>query len=308
MNNDGLDPEIRAFRDALFADYASHGDPSDVVDRRAIGEAVRVRWVAGGPVMADTCDLRIAGVRCRLHRPVASQSAQPAIVYLHGGGWVIFSLDTHDRVMRELAAASGCPVLGIDYSLSPEARFPVALDEVASVLSALLTEAVALGIDPRRIAAAGDSAGANLALSSAIRARDEGRPLAALFLAYGAFDTERRESHARYGGADYILTPDEMDAFWAEYLLPEDRDHPLARPLHADLAGLPPTFLCIPECDVLSDESRAMAAAMAAAGVDVQSKVYRGATHSFLEASSVAAIAREAIGDAGDWLAHVLDT
>lgn len=304
--DDGLDPEIRVFRDALLADYAAHGDPRDVHHRRAIAGAVRVRWVEGGPVMAKTRDLSVAGVACRLHRPVGGSDPLPVILYIHGGGWVLFGLDTHDRLMRELAAASGCAVLGVDYSLSPEARFPVALGEIGDVLAALPGMAATLGIDPRRIGAAGDSAGANLALASALRARDAGRPLQALFLAYGAYDDRRRDSHARYGGPDYILTPQEMDAFWADYLLPEHHGDAHARPLHADLSDLPPALLCIPECDVLADENREMAARMTAAGVDARAIVYPGATHSFLEASSVSELARRAIADAGAWLSGKL--
>jgi len=302
MTDDGLDPEIRGFRDLLNADYAHHGTPRDRTHRRAIAEAVRTRWTAGGPAMAETYEPVLGGVRCRLHRPVAGKRL-PLLVYVHGGGWTIFSLDTHDRLMRELAAASGCAVLGVDYSLSPEVRFPHALDEIADVLSALPAAADDLGIDPARIAAGGDSAGANLALASAIRGRDAGRPLAALFLAYGAFDTARRASHDRYGGDAYILTPDEMDTFWADYLDEANRDDVLARPLHADLAGLPPTFLCIPECDVLADENLAMRDALAAAGVAVTATVYPGATHSFLEATGAAAVARRAVAEAGAWLA-----
>jgi acetyl esterase len=302
MTDDGLDTEIRQFRDELLAAYAAHGAPRDLADRRRIAEAVRRRWVEGGPVMAETHEIELGGVRCRLHR-LTGDPRLPTLVYLHGGGWTIFSLDSHDRLMREYAAAAGCAVIGVDYSLSPEARFPVALDEAEAVVAALAGAARDLALDARRIAVGGDSAGANLALGTAIRRRDAGRELAGMLLSYGAFDTVRRDSHARYGSDDYILNPEEMDAYWAEYLTADTRDHPLARPLNADLAGLPPAFLCIAECDVLADENLAMRDRLTAAGVPVEAVVYRGATHSFLEAARVSALARRAIADAGAWLA-----
>lgn len=307
MNADGLDPEIRAFRDALLGAYAGHGAPRDIAHRRAIAEAVRRPWVEDGPAMAATRDLSVTGIRCRLYRPLAD-GVLPLLVYVHGGGWTIFSLDTHDRLMREYAAAAGCAVLGVDYSLSPEARFPTALDEVETVLAALPDVADSLGIDASRIAAGGDSAGANLAIAAALRRRDAGQTLAGLLLSYGAFDTVRRASHDRYGSDDYILTPAEMDAFWADYLTDGARDHPHARPLLADLAGLPPTFLCIPECDILADENIAMRDRLHAAGVAVDAVIYPGATHSFLEAARVSSVARRAIADASAWLRRCFGT
>lgn len=302
MIDDGLDPEIRQFRDALLGDYAAQGTPRDRSHRRAIAETVRVRWVEGGPTMAETRKLSVAGIRCRLHRPNADRPL-PVLVYLHGGGWTLFSLDTHDRLMRELAAAAGCAVLGVDYSLSPEHRYPVALNEVVAVLQALPEQGEALGIDTRRIAVGGDSAGANLALAAALRCRGEGPRLAAMLLAYGAYDTQRRDSHDLYGDeAHYILTPDEMDAFWADYLAPGTECDPLARPLLADLSGLPPAFLSVAQCDVLADENLAVRDAMIAAGVAVDARVYAGATHSFLEAVSISALARRALAEGGAWL------
>ena len=306
MQDDGLDPEIRAFRDEILSAYSTQGAPRDRAHRRRIAEAVRAPWTAGGPAMHETHELEVAGVRCRLHLP-SNEPDLPVLVYLHGGGWTIFSIDTHDRLMREYAAAAGCAVLGVDYSLSPEVRFPVALRESVAVVQALPTLADTFPIDASRIAVGGDSAGANLAVGTALLCRDAGVHLAGMLLSYGAFDTERRASHARYGSDDYILNAEEMDAFWADYLKDEDRANPLARPLLADLGGLPPAFRCIAQCDVLSDENRAMRDRLADAGVAVEAVIYPGATHSFLEAARVSSLARRAIGDAGSWLARILE-
>ena len=304
---DEIDPDIRAFLSRTSADYAqlSHGEELDLARRRAVAERVREPWTSGGPTMAATETLTVEpfSTRIRIHRPTDA-GPLPALVYLHGGGWTLFSIDTHDRLMREYAARSGCAVVGVDYSLSPEVRFPVALDEAQAVCAWLGEHGAAHGIDAGRLALGGDSAGANLALSTALRLRDAGRDAAALLLNYGAFDTVERASHARFDGDRFMLTVPEMAAFWENYLGPDGaaREHPLARPMLADLHGLPPAFLCIAECDILADENRVMADRLRDAGVNVTATVYPGATHSFLEAVEISALADRALGEAADWL------
>jgi len=129
----------------------------------------------------------------------------------------------------------------------------------------------------------------------------------ALLLNYGAWDGAWTPSYARYGdGERYMLTGPEMDDFWASYLGEAPVQDPLARPLHAQLAGLPPGWLCVAECDVLLDENRAMAARLADAGVPAELRVYAGATHSFLEAVAVSKLADRAIAEASQWLAAIL--
>lgn len=306
MNGDDIDPDIREFVARVNAAYAEHlGDGTvDFPARRAAAEKVREPWRSGGPAMASTQDRAVgpSGIGVRIHKPT-TEEALPALVYIHGGGWTTFSLDTHDRLMREYAARAGCAVVGVDYSLSPEARFPVALDEIAEVLAWLRDKGASIGLDPRRLAIGGDSAGGNLSVASMIRARDRGEPLVqAMLLSYGAFDEEVRDTHTRYGGEAYMLTPQEMDDFWRNYRGEDRSPDPVARPLLADLTGLPPTFLCIPECDILADENREMARRLGEAGVEVAAKVYPGATHSFLEAVSISPLADRALADASTWL------
>jgi acetyl esterase len=307
---DDIDPDIRRFAERLQADYAERlTDPAiDLPRRRAVAEEVRAPWRAGGPAMASTEERRVgpSGVRVRIHRPTGA-ALLPVLVYNHGGGWTTFSLDTHDRLMREYAHRAGCAVVGVDYSLSPEVRFPRALEEIAEVLAWLRAEGTAAGLDATRVAIGGDSAGANLSLASMIRARDRGEPLVqAMLLNYGAFDEAPRDSHARYGGEGYMLAPDEMDWFWRNYRGQDRSIDPLAHPLHARLDGLPPAFLCIAECDILADENREMARLLAEAGVEVTAEVYRGATHSFLEAVSISALADRALTEESDWLKRTL--
>jgi acetyl esterase len=310
MNGDDIDPQVREFVRRVAAGYLDvMGDAElDMAERRAAAEIVRAPWREGGPAMASTDERRVgpSAVRVRIHRP-NEEAVLPALIYLHGGGWTTFSLDTHDRLTREYAARAGCAVVAIDYSLSPEARFPRALDEIAEVLAWLAAEGVAAGIDAGRLAIGGDSAGANLAIASMIRARDRSERLVrGMLLNYGAFDEEQRESHTRFSHEAYMLDAAEMDAFWRNYRGEDRSPDPLARPLLADLAGLPPAFLCIAECDILADENREMARRLARAGVEVRSEIYRGATHSFLEAVSISALADRALHDASDWLEEVL--
>jgi len=305
---DDVDPEIRGFIAALNHGYGqfSDFDALPLPERRAAAETVRERWRAGGPVMAETTETVIAGCRARLHRPhmEARTAPPPALLYIHGGGWTMFSIETHDRLMREYAARAGIVVIGIDYSLSPEAKYPVALNEVVNAFRALRRDAATFGIDRAAIAIGGDSAGANLSVAACLALRAANEPLpVAMLLNYGAFDPAATPSYARFDGPTYMLTIAEMDRFWDNYTADSAAlTDPLVAPLKADLAGLPATFLAIAECDILADANLAMAARLKAAGVAVEAQVYRGATHSFLEAMSIAALADRALDDAAHWL------
>lgn len=304
-----IDPDIRKFVRIANEAYArlSEGKDLTIPRMREIAEEVRAPWRAGGPEMADTSEFRIGPslIRVRHYRPVVADRL-PVLIYIHGGGWTNFSLDTHDRLMREYAARSGGAVLGIDYSLSPENPFPRALEELAEVLQWIAVSGERVGIDPDRVAVGGDSAGANLSLAVSMLARDRGLPMPrAMLLNYGAFDETRRASHDRYGSDAYMLTPDEMDWFWRNYRGEERGPDPLATPLHGEFHDLPPAFLCIAECDILADENMVVAEKLMAAGGDVTARVYAGATHSFLEAMSISPLAERALDEASDWLKAV---
>lgn len=310
-----LDPEIRAFVTAMGAAWATHPDLATVTpaEARRIAEAVRAPWTRGGPEMAAVVEHVLptdAGpVRVRCYDP-GPPGVKPGLVWLHGGGWTIFSIDTHDRVTRELAARAGVTVVAVDYAMSPEAKFPVALSQVCGVVRYLSSHGPGLGVAPSRLALGGDSAGANLSVSACVRLRDSGTGAspAALALAYGVF--ERRsspEAIERYGGAGYMLGAGEMEQFWRNYLADEiEADDPLVSPVLADLRGLPPSFLVVPTCDVLAEQSDRMAERLAAAGVKVRMEHYEGATHSFLEAVSVSRLADRALADTAAWLAAKL--
>jgi len=312
-----LDREISIFVERISAAWAEHPpfETLPIGEARRLAEQIRVPWREGGPTMARTSDHFIptltGPLRIRLYDPGVEAPA-PALIYLHGGGFILFSLDTHDRLMREYAAAGAFAVLGVDYPLSPEARYPKALDQIVELIDWLYGGgAEPLGIDPQRLAIGGDSAGGNLSVATALRLRDRGTPdrLKGLLLNYGAFATQSSdEAEARFGGPGAVLQRAEMDHYFASYLGSEGTrfPEPYAAPLLADLHGLPPALLVIPECDLLAEQSYAMAQRMEEAGVDVRWIVYPGATHSFLEAMSVAQVARRAIRDGADWVKEML--
>ena len=309
VQDDIADADIRRFVDAVNAAYVEHAAPAgaSMAVRREVAERVRQSWREGGPIMAETREMDMDGVRLRLHRPVADAKL-PVMLYIHGGGWTLFSIDTHDRLMREYAARAGVAVLGIDYSLSPESKFPVALEQCAAALDWIVAEAGALNLDAKRVLIGGDSAGANLSVATCLLQRQRGHPLpTAMLLNYGAFAPERTPSYSRFGAGDYSLESDEMDAFWAAYVDgPEQLANPLVAPLRADLAGLPPAFLAIAECDILADCNDAFARKLEEAGVPARAVTYAGATHSFLEAVSIAPLASRAIDEQAAWIRDIL--
>ena len=306
-----LDPGVRDFIRITGEAYVTHGQGVEKtpVTARQIAEKVRAPWVTGGPVMFSTIEQSVptphGDVRIRIYNPDGAAN-KPALIYIHGGGWVMFSLDTHDRIMREYAARAGICVIGVDYLLSPEARFPVALEQVVAVIHHVREHASTLGIDPDRLALGGDSAGANLSLSTALHMRDTSadKGLRALVLNYGAFGVDLSADDVRkYGGPEHMLTAEEMAYFWSQYLADDsDRTNPLAVPLLADLHNLPPVFLCVPQCDVLTTQSLILDGRLKASGNQVSTTIYEGATHSFLEAVSISGVAEKAFGDASAWL------
>lgn len=306
-----LDPEIRTFITTLVADWACHPPlmSLSLPQAREVAERVRARWTAGGPVMHSTLDSSIptasGQLAVRVYHPRADRPL-PALIYLHGGGFTLFSIDTHDRLMREYAARGGFAVIGVDYPLSPEAKYPTALDQIVDLVRWLGANGAALGVDPTRLALGGDSAGANLTLATCLRLRDAGEPerIAGMLLNYGAFTSNcSDEAEAVNGGPDAVLNREEMNFYFSNYVSePSQLEDPLVCPGLAELAGLPSAMLIIPERDLLAEQSIAMVERMERAGLDVSSKIYPGATHSFLEAMSVSSLAREAIAEGAEWL------
>lgn len=310
-----LDPEIHGFVGRMQAAWASHPPfmTLPLAEARAVAEQVRAPWRQGGPAMARVTELAVptpgGAMTVRLLDPGVTQPAA-ALIYLHGGGFTLFSIESHDRLMREYAAAAGIVVLGVDYPLSPEAKYPAALDAIVALVDWLGTHGAAHGIDPARLAIGGDSAGGNLALATALTLRDrgDGDRIAALLLNYGAFsEICSDEAEAANGGPGSVIDRAEVQYYFENYVRSaRDLADPYACPAHASLERLPPVFLVVPERDVLAEQSLVMAERLAEAGVAVRSKLYPGATHSFLEAMSVAQVARDGIADGAAFLRETL--
>jgi acetyl esterase len=311
--NVNWDPDMRAARDLMELAAAKYppvqvAEPLD--DHRRVNDTLQLVWARGGPAMAMTEDLWVFAhgrrVLCRLHRPTAAGTL-PALVWFHGGGWVWSSIDTHDRLVRELAAASGLAAISVDYALSPEARFPQALLECVGVLRRLAAEADGWGIDPARIVVGGDSAGGNLALAAALMLRDEGGPtLGGILAVYPVTELGADTASYRDFAEGYGLTAEAMRTYRDLYLRdPGDRTNPLAAPARADLASLPPTLIQLAELDVLRCDGEILAERMRAAGVDVTLETYPGVLHGFMRLSEAVGAARTGIASAGAWLRRV---
>jgi acetyl esterase len=223
-------------------------------------------------------------LRLRLYWPQAAGPA-PAIVYYHGGGHVIGSLDTHDFVARNLCAGSGALVASVDYRMGPEHKFPAAVDDSFAALKWVHANADSLGADPGRIAVHGDSAGANLAAVVALLARDAGGPKLLLqSLVYPVADYSLvGDSYERYAQGYGILTKRAMVWFREHYLhTPEDANDWRASPINApSLGGVAPAIVITAECDVLHDDGQRYAEALRGAGVPVEYKEYPGMIHAF---------------------------
>lgn len=233
------------------------------------------RVIPGGP----NGDLEI-----HIVRPPDATGPLPAVMYFHGGGWVVGDFSSHGRLAQEIAAGAGAAVIFLEYSRSPEVRFPVANEEAWFATNYVAENGPGLDIDPSRIAVAGDSAGGNMAAAVCMMAKARGGPAvssAVLFYPVTAagFNTPSYEQFSD----GYFLTRDAMKWFWDHYLPDtEARRAPEAAPLQTpveQLSGLPPTFVMTCECDVLRDEGEAYARKLSQAGVEVTGSRYLGAIH-----------------------------
>lgn len=279
-----LDPEIRQMLETTGGSLPDvTTQPLDAV-RRVYDMSAGVATIE----LAEIRDMTIPGpagdLAVRLYRP-DGEAARPALVYFHGGGWVIGSLASHDPACRRLAQVSGCVIIAVEYRLAPEHRFPAAFDDAYAATQWVMAEAASLGIDPTHIGVAGDSAGANLAAAVALKARDAGGPqLSVQVLIYPAaqFDAETQSNIRNAEG--YGLTTAAMRWFSAQYIPdPADRQSPFASIMNAQsVAGLPPAFVATAEFDPLCDEGEAYAERLRAAGVPVTTIRYDGTIHGFL--------------------------
>ncbi len=240
----------------------------------------------------------------RIYRPEAGGTL-PALVYFHGGGWVIGSLDTHDASCRELASQTGCVVVSVDYRLAPEHRYPAAAEDCFAAVRWVADHAAELGVDPARLAVGGDSAGGNLSAVVSLLARDRSGPaLRFQLLVYPVTDCDfSRPSYLR-NASGLLLERDTMLWFWDHYV-PDAarRREPHCAPLHAEsLAGLPPALVITAEYDPLLDEGEAYVRRLEEAGVPTTCTRYDGMVHGFFAMGMLAQGARDAVAQASEAL------
>ncbi|MFI1280051.1 alpha/beta hydrolase [Streptomyces sp. NPDC020858] len=258
--------------------------------RKAVDE---VQW--GGEMAKPEVDeewVTVTGgptgeVRARIVRPAGVSGALPVVLYIHGAGWVFGNAHTHDRLVRELAVGARAAVVFPEYGLSPEHRYPVAIEQNWTVARWVVTDGAGHGLDPARIAVAGDSVGGNMAAALTLMAKERGGlALRQQVLFYpvtdAAFDTGSYHQFAE----GYFLRRDGMRWFWDQYTTDEaQRAEITASPLRAttgQLTGLPPALVITAEADVLRDEGEAYANKLRAAGVPVTAVRYQGIIHDFV--------------------------
>jgi len=300
----GLDPQARAFLDRMKELGIPGIGELPPEEARATQDAPAA--VVFGPLVEVPCEDRtIPGparaIPVRVYRP--GDEPAPVLVYFHGGGWVLGSLNTHHGVCATLARLAGCVVCSVDYRMAPEHRFPAALDDAWAVTTWVAEHAEELGGVPGALAVGGDSAGGNLAAICALRARDAGVPIALQLLVYPVTDADLDTSTYLEFTDGYFLTRYSMEWFWDHYLPDGDRFHPDASPLRAeDVSGTAPALVITAEFDPLRDEGEAYAGRLEDAGVPVTLSRYDGMIHGFFRMPGAMDKANDALAEAASAL------
>lgn len=309
-----LEPAAQAFVEAT-------ANPPYLADLGPVEGRKVVDSVQDGDIpapAADTEDLTIPGgpqgeVSVNIYRPAGASGTLPVVIFTHGAGWVFGDAHTHDRLVRELTVRSGAATVFVNYGLSPEHRYPNAIEEIYATLEWVAKEGDGQGLDSSRIAAAGDSVGGNMTAALTIMAKQRSGPRISAQLLYypvtdASFDTDSYQQFA----TGYWLRRDAMQWFWGQYIA-DDAQHAeiTASPLRAslaELAGLPPALVIVGEADVLRDEGEAYAAKLRAAGVVVTTVRYAGIVHDFVMVNALrdTQAAKAATAQGGQFLRDAL--
>jgi acetyl esterase len=294
-----IDPQAKAYLERMASLGLPPTEQQTPEEARAMAEERAAALYGPTEDVHAVEDFEVDGVPVRLYAPAGAADG-PIVVYFHGGGWVIGSLDTHDGVGRALANRTGCRIAAVHYRLAPEHRFPAAVDDCWNVTRWAFEQT-------SRVAVAGDSAGGNLAAVVALRARDAGLALAYQALVYPVidhrFDTASYAANAEGCG----LTLAGMRWYWDQYLGDADGAHPDASPLRAaSLAGVAPALVVVCGLDPLRDEGVAYAERLRASGVPAEVSEYEDMIHGFLRMPAVIDRGRDVQDEVGRALREAL--
>jgi acetyl esterase len=294
-----LDPQARALLDLMLEKQVPPVHTLAPEEARRLYRERRSFTQPDPPELAEVRDLVGDGIPMRLYRP-ATPSAQvlPVLVYFHGGGWTIGDLDTHDVLCRQLAISARCVVMSVDYRMGPEHRFPAAFDDCLAATRHIRDHSAAFGVDARKLAVGGDSAGGNLAAAVCLAMRDAGEAQPAFqLLIYPATDMRGVTPSHTTNAQGYLLTSDSVAWYRAQYIAdPAQWTDWRASPLLADShADLPSALVLTAGFDPLRDEGRQFADKLSAAGVPTQYVCFERQIHGFVPMGRVLAEARTAV-------------
>ncbi|HEY0518589.1 MAG TPA: alpha/beta hydrolase [Ilumatobacteraceae bacterium] len=305
-----LDPQVQS----LLAEMQSQGSPPihmlSVDDARTVSEQMSA--LAGEPIdvgSVRTITIPVDGdeIDARVYTP-EGDGPHPVVMFFHGGGWVICSLDTHDNVARAICRDADAVVVSVDYRMAPEHRFPTAAHDCFAATKWVAENAASLDADATRLAVCGDSAGGNLSAVVSQMARDAGGPaIVYAALIYPAVDMTRKGGSLDENASGYFLETDGMEWFMNHYIAEEDKSDTKASPLlHSSLAGLPDCFVATCEYDPLRDEGEAYADALRANGVHAEHKRYDGLIHGVANMTGVLDGGRQLVADVSSHLRAAL--
>ena len=296
-----LDPQVEGVLRAMAAEARPPLYTLSVADARAAAEEMILlsgEPIAVGSVRDIVIPVEGAEIGARVYSPRGG-GPHPAVVFFHGGGWVICSLDTHDNIARTICREADAVVVSVDYRMAPEFAYPTAAHDCFAATKWVADNASSLSVDPSRLAVCGDSAGGNLSAVVSQMARDAGGPaITFAALIYPAVDMTRKGGSLDENATGYFLETQGMEWFMSHYVTDSERAEPMASPLlHANLSGLPDCFIATCEFDPLRDEGEAYGDALRANGCHVESKRYAGLIHAVATMTGVLDGGRQLVSD-----------